>query len=1390
MPLLPSPVMLTPSWRTVRIAVRVAGSLVLLAWGLFVVAWLVLHWAILPRIDHWRDDLERAASQALGLPAQIGQIRVESHGWVPTLELTDVRVRDRENRVALHLARVRAALSASSLVHLEPRFAQLVIDAPVLDVRRDARGRWSVAGLELGDGSSPGDGAEADWLFSQDEVVVRQGAVRWIDELRGSEPLVLSDVTFVLRNGGGLGSRRHEWRLDATPPADWGDRFSLRGRFTHPLLGRAGDVSRWSGTGYAELPHVDVRRLRQYTDLPFRLDAGTGALRLWAALRDGRPVEATLDAALREVRAQLVPDGDPLVLDSLEGRLEAQHERDVYRLAARQLAFRTGDGSAWPASDWQATWKAGSDDGAHDGEFRADRLDLALLAGLGERLPLGSALRRELAALAPAGIVHGLQVRWEGPIDAPQTYRAQGRVEGLHLAAETLDDAQLRARRVGRPGFSGADLQFEASEHGGAAQLHIREGALGLPGVFEEPEIPLDRLEARLEWTLTRPRGAAAGDLSRPAAVELRVRDARFANADAEGQFQAVWRTGTGPEGEGPGGRLPGVLELTGRLSRADAARTWRYLPLELPADVRDYVRRAVVAGRARQVDFRVKGDLWHFPYADARQGEFRIAAQIEDGIFAYGPAERGQTQAPWPAFTQVRGHLVFDRTSMRIEDARARLFGFELGGIRGGIADLMNDSVLVLEGHGKGPLADVLRFVKETPVDEWTHHALSKARGTGDAQLRLHVQIPLARMDEARVQGLVTLLGNEVQIVPDTPVMTQARGQVQFSDQGFAVRGASARVLGGEASFEGGTQKDGSMRFSGQGTASAEGMRLAREIAWLPYLAEHLRGQATYRATLDVTQEGVPQLQITSSLQGLAIQLPEPLAKSADASWPLRVQTQQTQPPAEGRPARDRLVVELAQRLHAQYERELAPEGARVLAGAIGLPHPVEPPARGVLAVIQPSRLDVDAWRAVAASFEGLAEGSVAATPSGAGGPIGQEDRFGFLPDRISLRADELTVDQRRLTRVVAGLTRDEDVWRANLVAEQLSGYVEYRPPQGRGSRAGGQVYARLSRLALPASAAEEVDSLLDQAPAQVPSLDIVVDDFQLHDLRLGRVEVEATNRRAGEIREWRLERLVVATPDARLSATGTWRGAQGTGARRRTDLDFELDIADAGALLDRFGLKQVVRRGKGKLEGRIGWLGSPLALDYSTLDGEFHIDVARGQFLKADPGIAKLAGILSLQSLPRRLTLDFRDVFQEGFAFDAFTGDVRIESGVARTNNLRLRGVTAAVLMEGQTDIDRETQDLRVVVVPEINAGTASLAYAVINPAIGLGTFLAQWFLRKPLAEASTREFHVTGTWTDPKVDAVRRRPGPGTGTGEGPVRPELARQERGPEMQGEAR
>jgi len=248
----------------------------------------------------------------------------------------------------------------------------------------------------------------------------------------------------------------------------------------------------------------------------------------------------------------------------------------------------------------------------------------------------------------------------------------------------------------------------------------------------------------------------------------------------------------------------------------------------------------------------------------------------------------------------------------------------------------------------------------------------------------------------------------------------------------------------------------------------------------------------------------------------------------------------------------------------------------------------------------------------------------------------------------------------------------------------------------------------------------------------------------------------------------------LNIVNPEAALTASGNWASSSSAATaprapapeRRRTAMKFKLDIADGGGLLSRFGMKDVIRKGRGKMEGQVAWLGSPFSLDYASMTGAFTVNFESGQFLKTDPGIAKLFGVLSLQALPRRLTLDFRDVFSEGFAFDFVRGDVAIEQGIAKTNNLQMKGVNAAVLMEGRADIAKETQDIKVVVVPEINAGTASLIATVINPAIGVGTFLAQWFLRRPLIEAATQEFHIDGSWADPRITRVEH----GTVIGDG--------------------
>ena len=279
------------------------------------------------------------------------------------------------------------------------------------------------------------------------------------------------------------------------------------------------------------------------------------------------------------------------------------------------------------------------------------------------------------------------------------------------------------------------------------------------------------------------------------------------------------------------------------------------------------------------------------------------------------------------------------------------------------------------------------------------------------------------------------------------------------------------------------------------------------------------------------------------------------------------------------------------------------------------------------------------------------------------------------------------------------------------------------------------------------------------------MPAFDVVAENFELGKRKLGRLELLAQNigrpaadGAAGAQRDWQLQKLEIVNPDGKLAATGQWVRASdatpGRAAARRMALKLALDFSDGGALLTRLGIEGALRATAGKLDGEIAWRGSPFAIDFPTLEGELRLQADKGQFLKADAGAGRLLGVMSLQSLPRRLTLDFRDVFSDGFAFDSLRASASISSGVLATRDLRMRGVSATVLMEGSVDIARETQNLHVLVLPEINAGSASLLYALANPAIGLGTFLAQWVLRDPLSKAFSFEYDVTGSWSDPLV------------------------------------
>jgi uncharacterized protein YhdP len=206
------------------------------------------------------------------------------------------------------------------------------------------------------------------------------------------------------------------------------------------------------------------------------------------------------------------------------------------------------------------------------------------------------------------------------------------------------------------------------------------------------------------------------------------------------------------------------------------------------------------------------------------------------------------------------------------------------------------------------------------------------------------------------------------------------------------------------------------------------------------------------------------------------------------------------------------------------------------------------------------------------------------------------------------------------------------------------------------------------------------------------------------------------------------------------------------------RTDVTVKLDVSDVGKFFGRLGWPNSVKGGTAKLEGPLAWSGNPTRFDIPSLSGQLKLEARDGQFRQIEPGVGKLLGILSLQALPKRVTLDFRDVFSKGFRFDHITADVNIAAGIADTKNFLMQGSAARVAMHGQVDLARETQNLLVRVTPSLSESIA-IAGAIVNPAIGVAALIAQKALKDPFSQLASFDYSVTGSWAEPVVARISK-------------------------------
>jgi uncharacterized protein YhdP len=309
---------------------------------------------------------------------------------------------------------------------------------------------------------------------------------------------------------------------------------------------------------------------------------------------------------------------------------------------------------------------------------------------------------------------------------------------------------------------------------------------------------------------------------------------------------------------------------------------------------------------------------------------------------------------------------------------------------------------------------------------------------------------------------------------------------------------------------------------------------------------------------------------------------------------------------------------------------------------------------------------------------------------------------------------------------------------WSAVVQSEEIAGDASFR------SDGGGKLIARLTQLRVPGDS-PGVKPQDGSRTKDWPSVDLIAERFVYKNKELGRIELVAQREGA----DWRIDRIALVNPEASVSGKGVWR----TGDAPETSVNLDLAASDAGGALARAGYPGLVRGGKAKMQAALTWAGEPQAIDYPSLSGSLQLQAEDGQFLEIEPGLGKLISLMSLQALPKRLSLDFRDVFSKGFQFDRINAAGDIDRGLMRLKDFKMRGSAAEVDMEGEVDLAKETQNLRVRVIPSLG-DPASAALVFLNPLLIFPAAIAQKILKDPLGHIFAFNYSITGSWADPKV------------------------------------
>ncbi len=1299
-----------------RLWVATAGLLVTVA------LLMALARLLLPQLTAYREELVGLLSAQLDLPLAVESIDARWHGLGPRITFHGLTLQERQGgRELLHLESAMIDIDVPrSLWHGVPQVTGLVLNGVRLAVTRHADGSLSVMGRRGSPRSAELDARGVlQWLAQRRRITIRKGTIDWQDELRGGTVRHFHDIAFRLRNEGARHRLEGQVRLTRDGTQQLSFILDLRGDLTS---------SRWSGDLYLAAGDLQLEALPWSVQAGgLRFPAGSATLQLWGRWEAGRLQRLSGRVGMRDL--SLMREGEPasaLHIDKAGGDFLWHRWANGWQLAIDGLRFGRGD-RLWPPTAFQVRWE---DDG-HGVSVRAslgylDLDDLRALRVLAPALP--SRLAEALDGLAPRGVLRDVYLAYCHACERG-TEEVASEGAGKVTAKSGGPRFQVAARFTGlstlpwqgMPGLRNLAGRLAVHERGGTMVLDGREVTLDFTSLFRDALVAR-ALSGRLLWRRTAGGWSVQGR-------DLVWRDTSLAlTAQLDLDLPAA---GT-PR-----------LDLEARFAAVSLEHTARYLPVAVmrPGLVK-WLDRAIVAGRVPAGEARFHGPLNRTPFAS--DGDFEVRFNVLDGVLDYAPG--------WPRIEEIEAGFVFRKRGMEVTLADGRSLSSRLDGARIVIADLAaQPAVLEVEGQAAGPTKDVLRFLRESPLRERFATYLTDLDAFGESRLRLTLHKPLAPHRPAEVSGALALRNSILVVGKERPLEVKAlNGELRFSGAGLFAEDLRGRILGLDSRIGVDT-----VREEGGVTTHirAQGFIGAGAVATLvPFsLLRHLSGETAWQADLRLPPAGAAggesTLEIRSDLRGMTIALPEPLFKGADETLALTLHT---------RLPRDLdapVMLQLGSLFHGimDLDPHLRFERGELLFGSgSGFGQPRLPPHRGLRLRGALENFSYSRWQPY------LAEAADDEAP---------------LLRSLDLRLERLEVIGRDFHDVTLQGALEDEVWEFVADSRELRGYIEYPLAPDL------PVIMELDYLRIPRQPSAPPDTgpgagetpqtgETDMDPRELPPLVVHSRRLDYGDIEFRDLDLWASRHPAGI----RFDRITLDSSFINLKIHGTWiatgiekgRGEGAGEAGQRSIFNIIFDSPNLGKAMALLGFRDNIKNGRAHMELVGQWPGDPMSFAPDRVNGNLSLRIEDGRLLEVEPGAGRIFGLVSLQALPRRLSLDFSDIFDKGFSFDEIKGSFVIRDGDAFTRDLTMKGPAARIMAEGRVGLRARDYDQVVTVIPQLTSGLPVAGAVAGGIGVGAVILLAEQILKEEIDKIIQVKYRVTGSWENPRVQRLLEKDG----------------------------